>query len=98
MPKKKLKTPDWILQGYDSKKEWEKAQGIGKKKKKGKTFKIKKCPKCKSDNVKVVVGEENKNGYWKCGDCSWTGKKPDVEELDENEFMEYLDDKGESVA
>ena len=50
MPKKsKLSTPEWILEGYDSPAEYEKAKGIsGKSKKAGKVFKIRECPKCVS--------------------------------------------------
>ncbi len=93
-----MKTPDWILKGYNSKAEWEKAKGLDSKKgKKGKTFKVRRCPKCNSDNVKVVVQKETK-GDWECKDCKWTGKKPKIEELDEDEFMKYLDKKGEEVA
>ena len=47
----KLKTPDWILQGKEKPKE----------KKKGKTFKVRECPKCGSTNVSVVLsGEEGR--------------------------------------
>ncbi len=50
MPKKsKITTPDWVLKG-------EKPPA---KNKAEKTFKIRECPKCKSDNVVVVLtGEE----------------------------------------
>ena len=92
MPKKsKLATPDWILKG-------------GKKptkKKEEKTFKIKKCPKCKSDNVGVMItGEECRGGKcdWECRKCKWTGKDIIEDEVSEDEFMEYLDERGEEVA
>jgi len=71
MPKNKLSTPDWIKEGYDSKQEYEKtrqkaeplatsstrsqSKGIDTKKKTDRTFKIRECPKCKSDNVRVVL-------------------------------------------
>ena len=56
MKKAKVKTPDWILEGYDSKADYEKAKGLDKKPKKdGKTFKIRECPKCGSDDVGVVL-------------------------------------------
>ena len=49
----KLATPDWIKEGYDSKEEYEKKKGIKSKKKDGKIFKIRKCPKCRSDRYKT---------------------------------------------
>ncbi|MDP3966367.1 MAG: transposase [archaeon] len=86
MPKKsKIQTPDWILKGGKQPKE----------EKKGKTFKVKKCPKCGGDKVSVVIGEV---GLWECKKCKWKGKTPSEEELDEEEFMEYLDKIGEEVA
>jgi len=94
--KSKLSTPQWILEGYDSKEEYEKAKGINSKKS-GKLFKIKKCPKCKSDNVKVVLGEES-SGEWECNNCGWKGRNILEEELNEQEFLKYLEDKGEDVA
>ena len=71
-----------------------------KDKKTGKIFKIKECPKCKSNDVGVVLtGEEGKgsNG-WECKKCRWKGKNIIEKELNEDEFMKYLDDKGEEVA
>lgn len=78
----KIKTPDWILKGEKS----------PKTKVKGKTFKIRLCPKCGSDKVSVVIGEV---GKWECKKCKWTGTTPKENELSEDEFMEYLDSKGE---
>ncbi len=83
--KSKIQTPEWILKGEKPPKE----------KKKGKTFKVRRCPKCNSDKVSVVIGEI---GSWECKECGWKGKKPKEEELDEDEFMKYLDEKGEDVA
>jgi len=60
-----------------------------------KTFKIRTCPKCNSDDVKVVIGEK---GVWECHKCKWKGKDIDEKELTEDEFMKYLDEKGEEVA
>ncbi len=89
MPKKsKLATPDWILKG-------------GKKptkKKEEKTFKIKKCPKCESDEVRVIITGEKCGGgkcNWECKKCKWTGTDIKEDEVSEDEFMEYLDKKGE---
>jgi len=67
------------------------------KAKKEKTFKIRKCPECESDNVGVVVGKEKK-GEWECHKCSWNGT--DVKEviLGEEELMEYMDSHGEQVS
>lgn len=99
--KKKLSTPDWILEGYDSPDEYEKAKGIKKeKKKKGKTFNIKECPECGSDDVGVVLGGVEGKGSkgWECHKCGWNG--PDIveKELTEDELMKYLDEKGEDTA
>ncbi len=116
----KIQTPDWVLEGYESRAEYEKAKGItsskkpavktlktkekkeksSSKKSSGKVFKIRVCPECKSDNVNVVLtGEEGKGtGEWECKKCGWVGKDIDEKELDEEEFMRYLDEKGEEVA
>lgn len=100
MPKNKLITPSWILEGYDSEAAYNKAKGISKgKKKSGKTFRIRECPECGSDDVKVVItGEEGKGNEWECMKCKWHG--PDIveKELSEDEFMKYLDEKGEEVS
>jgi transcription elongation factor Elf1 len=86
----KLTTPDWILKG---------GKKPTKKKEKG-TFKIRKCPKCGSDEVQVVLtGEEGKGtGEWECKKCKWVGRNIVMDEVSEEEFMKYLDEKGEEVA
>jgi len=96
----KLSTPDWVKEGYGSEEEYNKAKGIKSKKKEGKTFKIKLCQKCKSDNVSVLlIGEEGKNkGEWECHKCKWVGRDVNEKELSEDEFMKYLDEKGEEVS
>ncbi len=96
----KLATPDWIREGFDSKADWEKVHGTSKKKKEGKTFKIRKCPKCGSDKVSVVLGTEEGRGKgeWECKKCGWVGTNVSMEEVSEDEFMKYLDEKGEEVA
>jgi ribosomal protein L37AE/L43A len=103
--KPKVKTPEWILKGYDSPVEYERQKNkfstLSKQsddsstKAKGKIFKIKVCPKCGSDDVKVIIGEV---GIWECKKCGWKGKDIKEEELTEDEFMKYLDKKGEKVA
>ncbi len=114
MAKKKLETPEWIRQGYDSPAEYAKATGKGEghcsvypkalntgvKKKTGKTFKIRECPKCGSDDVGVaLVGEEGKKAdNWECRKCKWKGKDIKEKELTEDEMMKYLDEKGEGVS
>ncbi len=113
MPKNKLKTPEWITKGYDSEADYNKAKGIDNKKKTGKTFKIRKCPKCDSDNVCVVVGKKARQeaeplatssklgqskGEWECKKCGWKGKDIKQDEISEEEFMKYLDNKGEEVS
>ncbi len=107
--KEKLKTPEWIIQGYDSPEEYNKAKGIASEKKERssaypkaqnsgvKTFKIRICPKCEDKEVGVVVGEETK-GKWKCKKCGWIGANINEKELTEDEFMKYLDEKGEEVS
>ncbi len=97
----KIQTPDWVLEGYDSKEDYEKSKGLSKKKSSsGKRVKIKVCPKCSGYNVAVLLnGQEGKSAReWECKDCKWSGKNIDDKELDEEEFMKYLDDKGEEVA
>jgi len=102
--KNKLKTPDWILEGYDSEEEYNKAKGISSKTKKGKTFKIRECPKCGSDDVGIVLSgsdseEESSTGKeWECHKCKWKGMNVEEKELTEDELMEYLDKKHEEVA
>ena len=92
-----MKTADWILEGYDSEEEYNKAKGIKVKKKERGTFNLRRCPKCNSDNMKVIVGFDKK-GEWECGKCKWEGKDVKEEELNEKEFLKYLDDKGEKVS
>ena len=102
--KPKIKTPDWILEGYDSKADYEKAKGITSEKKKGKTFTIRVCPECGSDNVGVVLSgmdseeESNTGKEWECRKCKWKGSEVEKKELTEDEFMKFLDEKGEDVA
>ena len=119
MPKKnKLSTPEWILQGYDSKESYNmqknksstspkqsgdsspKAKGISEKKTSAKTFKFRKCPKCDSDDVVVVIGGEEGKGSkgWECKKCDWKGTDVQKQELNEDEMMKYLDEKGEEVT
>lgn len=93
--KSKLATPDWILEGFDSEADYNKKKGIKKEKKSGKTFKIKECPECGSDDVGVVLGEI---GIWECKECGWKGYNIVEKELTEDELMEYMDKKGEEVA
>ncbi len=100
--KNKLKTPDWILEGYDSEEAYNKSKGIDNKKKKGKTFKIRECPKCGSDNVGLVLSnsdsEQGGGKEWECHKCKWKGSNVKEKELTEDELMEYLDKKHEEVA
>ena len=95
--KEKLRTPEWILEGYNSKEEYEKAKGSSSTKSKSskkKTFRIKLCPKCGSDNVGVILGKEEGKGYgeWECHKCKWTGTDVKVKEVGEEELLEFLDD------
>ncbi len=88
--KGKLKTPDWILKGGKA----------PAQKKTEKTFKVRLCPKCGSDDVGVVlVGEEGKMANdWECRKCKWVGRNITEKEFTEDEFMKYLDEKGVEVA
>ncbi len=100
--KAKLSTPTWIIEGFDSEADYNKAKGITKEKKEGKVFKIKECPKCESDQIGLVLSnsdsEEGGGKEWECRKCKWIGKDVVEKELTEDEFMKYLDDKGEEVA
>jgi len=100
--KGKLETPAWITEGYDSPAEYNKAKGIKTEKKKGKTFKVRRCPKCNSEAVGLVLsnseGEEGGGKEWECKKCKWKGLEAKEEELTEDGFMKYLDEKGEEVA
>ncbi len=60
--KEKMKTPDWIIEGYDSKADYDKAKGVTSEKKVGKTFKIRVCPKCESDDVGLVLSKKYDEG------------------------------------
>lgn len=113
--KPKLSTPEWIKKGYDSEEEYNKkrqkeeplagssksqTKRINKKKKsEGKTFKIRECPECGSDDVNVMLtGEEGRGtGEWECKKCKWQGADIVEKELNEDELMKYLDEKGEEV-
>ncbi len=102
--KKKLATPEWILEGYDSPEAYAKAKGVGGKKKAGKTFKIRECPKCGSDEVGLVLSnsdaeeDSNTGKSWECRKCGWVGSEVNEKELTEDELMKYLDEKEEEVA
>lgn len=97
--KKKLSTPTWILEGYESKEKYEESKGIKVETKDEKTFVVKRCPECKSDDVGVVLGrdESGRKGEWECKNCPWEGRNTDEERLPEEEFMKYLDEKGEEI-
>jgi uncharacterized ferredoxin-like protein len=93
MPRRnKIETPDWILKGEGAEK--------NKKTAKGKTFSIRECPKCRGDDVRVVLGGEEGKGSqgWECAKCGWKGKNISEKELSEEEFMKYLDERGMEVA
>ena len=99
--KSKLSTPEWILEGYGSEEEYNKKKGISKKKE-GKTFKIRECPKCGSDDVGLVLSgsdaEEGGGKEWECHKCKWQGTNIKEKELTEDELMQYLDSKGEECC
>jgi hypothetical protein len=70
--KSKLATPAWILEGYDSPEDYAKAQGKEvKKKKPGRVFKIRKCPKCSSEDVGLILsGSDSKKAEEKNGSAT----------------------------
>lgn len=94
----KVQTPAWILEGYDSPEEYNKKQSDDSSIKRiKKEHKVRKCPKCGSFDVVVVTGEDAK-GLWRCGKCAWKGQDVAWEEMDDEEFMKYIDSKEEDVA
>jgi hypothetical protein len=105
MAKSKLATPEWIKEGYDSPQEYAKAKGMKLEDKESKkSFKIKICPKCKGYDVAIILSgmdseEESTTGrQWECKKCKWKGEEVAEKKLSEDEFMKYLDEKGEEVA
>jgi transcription elongation factor Elf1 len=89
----KLKTPEWILEGYSSREEWEKDQEKKSGKKQKGNFKLKCCPKCGSLEVSVIlVGEEGKKAdMWECKKCKWKGKNIDEKFFSEEEYLKLLE-------
>ncbi len=93
MKKSKLKTPDWILEGREK----------PDKKKTGEKFKIKVCPKCGGYDVGIALSnldseeESNTGKQWECRKCRWAGEDIKEKQLTEEEFMKYLDEKGEEI-
>ena len=90
----KLTTPDWIKEGYDSPAEYAKAHGkTVKKKPEGRTFKVRQCPKCGSEDVGVVLsGSDSETGggrEWECKKCKWKGTNIKQTEMSEDEFLNY---------
>ena len=81
----------------------EKAQGKKPDRKKtGKIFKVKVCPKCGSSEVKVVIdgkegfGNKERNSVaaapsWECKSCSWSGENVKEKEMSEDEFLEHTE-------
>lgn len=60
--------------------------------KKAKKFTVRMCPKCKSDDVGVMVG--GATGMWECHKCGFQGPSFIEKEMDEDEFLEYEEKKG----
>ncbi|MEA3329639.1 MAG: hypothetical protein U9Q06_02745 [Nanoarchaeota archaeon] len=63
------------------------------KKKKEKKYVIKICPKCKSDNIGMVIGGQI--GIWECRDCGFKGPSMIEKEMTEDEYLDYEEKKGE---
>ena len=98
----KLTTPDWILKGKPKPKTEKtsttSSSKIGQSKEKnklGKTYKLRVCPKCGSDDVGVMlVGQEGKRAdNWECKKCKWNGKDIAEKEISEDEFLERAEKK-----
>ncbi|MBI2045252.1 hypothetical protein HYT23_04295 [Candidatus Pacearchaeota archaeon] len=91
----KLKTPEWILEGYASEAEYLKKKGIKKSKAGGKVYRVKTCSKCGSGDVSVVlVGEEGKRAdNWECHKCKWRGRDVKELELSEDEFLKRMEEQ-----
>lgn len=91
----KLETPDWIKEGYKSKEDWENKKGIKRKKEKGKTYKVKVCPKCGRSEVSIILGQEEGKGKseWECKSCKWKGRNIEEKSMSEDEFLEHLEEK-----
>jgi len=90
MKKSKVKTPDWILEGYDSPEEYAKATGKkAEKKVKEKMYRLKVCPKCDSEDIGVILtGKEGESpDGWECRKCKWKGPEPEEIKLNEEEFL-----------
>lgn len=64
----------------------------GKIKMKEKKFKVKLCPKCKSDDIGLAIG--GNVGLWECRKCGYRGVGIIEKEMTENEYFNYLDSKG----
>lgn len=64
-----------------------------------KNYKLKKCPKCGSYDVKIETKETNETNEtnerqiigWSC-QCTWIGKKPLEEEVSEDQYLKYAED------
>ncbi len=60
--------------------------------KKQKKFIVRSCPKCKSDNIGIIIGGQM--GMWECKDCGFRGPSFLEREMNEEEFLEYEEKKG----
>lgn len=103
----KLTTPDWILKGKpkpktekassttSSSKIGQSKEKLNEKKKPGKTYKLRVCPKCGSDDVGVMlVGQEGKRAdNWECKKCKWNGKDIAEKEISEDDFLKRAEEK-----
>lgn len=93
----KIQTPDWVLKGKPkpASPKTEKVKQKSKKKETGKTYKLRVCPKCGSDDVSVVlVGQEGKRAdNWECKKCKWNGKDIAEKEISEDDFLKRAEEK-----
>lgn len=73
---------------------------VSSSKQKRKTFTVRECPECESDDVGVILGGTEGKGSkgWECHKCEWTGTDIEEKEFTEDELMKYLDKKGEKCC
>jgi transposase-like protein len=62
------------------------------KAKKEKKYMIRYCPRCKSEDVAMALGE--RIGTWECKKCKYKGIDFSEKELSEEEYLDYLDKQG----
>lgn len=59
-----------------------------------KKYKLKKCPKCGSNSVSVVIGEI---GLWQCMSCTWDGENIETVKVTEKEYLIFSEQKNGEI-